>query len=729
MEKVFVQLENCYGIKKFEQTFDFSQKRGYLIYASNGSMKTSFAKTLKAISNGINPTEEIFNRPTVCRILKDNIIPITNEEIFVMDSYDAEFESNKLNTLLANSILKNKYEQIHNDIDLIKLDLIKDLKAISGCKEDVESELSRVFDAENNMFLEVLENLQSDIVKEDIDFGFELSDLKYATLFHTKSIEFIQKGNTPELIAEYSALYNNLLQQSTFFKKGMFTHNNAIEIADNLHKNGFFGANHTIILNGKNESIKSQEELNMVVNAEKEKILTDVELKKRFEKIDAALVKNTELREFRKIIENHPEIIPELHDINSFKCKFWILSLRERREKYLYLLQVYKAGKTEIFKIVQQAKEERTEWERVVSIFTKRFTVPFQIKVTNQEDVILKTNAPSITFTYTDSENSQQVEKKKLLGVLSTGERRALYLLQIIFEIEARIKENKPVLLIVDDIADSFDYKNKYAIIEYLKEIVDNGLFRVIILTHNFDFYRTVGNRFIGRSNCYMVSKYDDRIELSSGGYLKDVFNNWKSRVNTDERILIASIPFVRNIIEYLEGQSAVNYSKLTSLLHLKSDTREIQLSELDVIFSEVWKTTPATNRPQKSVFNTIIQEAEKIVATPSPTVNLENKLVLSMAIRLVAEEFMIDRITYKTGDDTRIKEITGNQTGKLFDLYKEFNSDDPAMIQLLAQVNLMTPENIHINSFMYEPILDMSETHLINLFSTLKEQTEQVLT
>lgn len=29
-----------------------------------------------------------------------------------------------------------------------------------------------------------------------------------------------------------------------------------------------------------------------------------------------------------------------------------------------------------------------------------------------------------------------------------------------------------------------------------------------------------------------------------------------------------------------------------------------------------------------------------------------------------------------------------------------------------------MTPENIHVNSFMYEPIIDMSDTHLRRLFS-----------
>ena len=57
------------------------------------------------------------------------------------------------------------------------------------------------------------------------------------------------------------------------------------------------------------------------------------------------------------------------------------------------------------------------------------------------------------------------------MQALSTGEKKALYILNIIFEIEARTKAGQQTLLVVDDIADSFDYKNKYAIIQYLLDI------------------------------------------------------------------------------------------------------------------------------------------------------------------------------------------------------------------------------------------------------------------
>jgi recombinational DNA repair ATPase RecF len=46
------------------------------------------------------------------------------------------------------------------------------------------------------------------------------------------------------------------------------------------------------------------------------------------------------------------------------------------------------------------------------------------------------------------------VERKMLLQVLSQGEKRALYLLNIIFELNVRQQQNKKSIVIIDDIAD-----------------------------------------------------------------------------------------------------------------------------------------------------------------------------------------------------------------------------------------------------------------------------------
>ena len=82
------------------------------------------------------------------------------------------------------------------------------------------------------------------------------------------------------------------------------------------------------------------------------------------------------------------------------------------------------------------------------------------------------------------------------------------------------------------------------------------------------------------------------------------------------------------------------------------------------------------------------------------------------MAIRLKAEKFMID---YLNIDD--LSEFDKNQTRMLFEKFKD-NSDENNDIEILERVAIMTPENIHVNSFMFEPLLDMSDAALKDLYS-----------
>jgi hypothetical protein len=58
------------------------------------------------------------------------------------------------------------------------------------------------------------------------------------------------------------------------------------------------------------------------------------------------------------------------------------------------------------------------------------------------------------------------------------------------------------------------------------------------------------------------------------------------------------------------------------------------------------------------------------------------------------------------------------NQTYALCKRYKEKFPSKTKEFAILQRVLLMTPESIHVNSFMYEPILDMSDVHLRKLLS-----------
>src|SRR5690606_36656560 len=116
-------------------------------------------------------------------------------------------------------------------------------------------------------------------------------------------------------------------------------------------------------------------------------------------------------------------------------------------------------------------------------------------------------------------------------------------------------------LLAVDDPADSFDYKNKHAILQYLEDIESKPNIYQIILTHNYDFYRGLAVRFVHRERCLMANKHPASIELEKAHGVKDYFKGiLLEKLPECPRAMCASIPFARNIIEYNKGDKHDDY-------------------------------------------------------------------------------------------------------------------------------------------------------------------------
>jgi len=713
MQKIEINFKNCYGIKKLETIFDFSSKSVYAIYAPNGTMKTSFAKTFKDLSNSVDSKDLVFKDRETERIIRDENGALESKKVFVIEPYNKEFKSEKLSTLLVNQALKEKYDEIHLAINTKKDALIKELILKSGVKKEIETIFSKDFTNYPDEFYKALLRVKTEVLEASEP---ELKNIKYIDVFSDKTIAFLETKDFKEKIKEYIEKYNELIDASTYFKKGVFNHNNASVIAKNLKDNGFFKAEHSITLNPNsiNKIISSEDELEELISEEKEAIINNPDLAKVFEDIDKKLKANKELRDFRDFLLNNLILLPELNNINGLKHKLWISYLKQNKTLYTNLEEEYSNGKSKIEAIVNQAKEEETNWRGVIEEFNRRFSVPFKLKVENQEDVILKSEAPNIKFDFVESQNIIDIKENELLIVLSNGEKRALYILNIIFEVEARIRGNQETIFIVDDIADSFDYKNKYAIIEYLKDIAQNSLFKQIVLTHNFDFFRTISSRLdMYREHKLHTVKTENEVILKEEKYQNNPFVFWKTNLNNIE-MLIASIPFVRNIAEYIGDET--NMIKLTSLLHLKDDTSSIQVNHLELIFKDILKDlgTLVLQNQNATIIDLIFSSADSIVQETIAIVDLEKKIVLAIAIRLKSEQHMINKIN----NPSFVSSITKNQTSKLFRKYIELFSSDDAVIKLLNQVNLMTPENIHVNSFMYEPILDMDNIHLKELYT-----------
>jgi len=713
-----VKLENCYGIKKLDYQFDFTQGKAFAIYAANGSMKSSFAQTFKDVAEGKISKDRIFPTRICTREITDELgVDIPKENILVVAPYDEVFaHSEKTSTLLVDTNLRQEYEALHTNIEEAKRTFLKALKEQSGSKKDLEKEISSTFTRSDQEFYRALIRVREEVTtQKDSPFA----SIDYDKIFDERVLTILGTKDFKTAIEEYIRKYNELLAASTYFKKGVFNYYNASTIAKNLADNGFFNASHTVRLNGDEKlEVTSQKQLEDLISAEKDSISNDKDLKKKFAEIEKLLVKNATAREFESYLSEHEDILPYLANIESFKELIWKAYFKARFDLYSDVVAKYQAAEQRKKEIEEEAGRQRTQWETVIDIFNSRFFVPFKLVAKNRVSVILG-EEPMLTlgFTFEDGAESASVAKSDLMQALSTGEKKALYVLNIIFEVEVRKQTGQETLFVVDDIADSFDYKNKYAIIQYLKDISEVPHFKQIILTHNFDFFRTIHSRFISYSRCLMVFKTANSLVLQPAVGIKNVFvNDWKKHFFDDPKKRIASIPFIRNIIEYTRGETDTDYLKLTSLLHWKSDSPGITHAELDQIYNTLFGTSGTWATGAGSVTDSIHASATGCLAE-GDGVNFENKIVLSIAIRLAAEKYMAEKIN----DVTFVATIDANQTPKLLKKYQETFPNDRRTIEIIHRVVLMTPENIHLNSFMYEPILDMSDDHLRKLYSDIK--------
>ena len=520
-------------------------------------------------------------------------------------------------------------------------------------------------------------------------------------------------------------------------QRGVIDHNNYGNISNTLNGNGFFEAKNEITLNAKDGSIavvvKSQKELDEIIAKEKEQVLNTKELKELFEKINKLISKNKDTQAFNEFLQKHPDVVAEYKDVNLFKKKVWIKAFASCEVMLRELLTEYKKAQEELSKLREKAKEETTDWKKALDLFAQRFYVPFLIEPSNQEDVILNQELPSFKYTFFDNRGSKEIARERLIeDVLSTGERRAYYILNMIFQILVAQKEGNEKLLIMDDISESFDYKNKYAIIEYISDIASftnasgQKTFKVLVLTHNFDFYRTLASRITKRGNSFIAYSDEGEIKFEKGQYTRNIFSNYKKKLEEGghDDIVVASIPFVRNLIEYTEGDTNLDYILLTSVLHYKNDTQTITLKQVQDIINQYWckknNVNFADGRENELIYDLIMTEADKI--TDIERLEIENKLILSMAIRLKAELYMKNRILsdVPNGNDI-INNIYSkkNQSAWLIRAYRD-NINDGVM-SILDIVAMITPENIHLNSFMFEPILDMSSKKLYEVYQNVK--------
>lgn len=725
MDSLRIRFENCYGISLLDEVFDLSNTKGkaktYSIYAPNGLMKTSFSRTFDALSKGEQPKEERFNRQSTCIVEVDNV-EIKKEQIYVLKSeVEINYDNEAVTNILINKESKARYDLLISNINKLKSSLETSLQKKSKIKKnDIENKLINDFKTDN--FVKAIE------LAKEIVIGDDLGAFFYNDIFDPKAIsilespEFLSKSN--EFNKRYQELFN---QVGTIYSRGIFNPVKADTSFNTLNKQGYFASGHKVHLKGDASSI-DYEELQEKLRIVHESIDSDAELKK----LKVNLSKNAQTQALILLLESisPTEVDLLLHNVKpenqaEFKRSLWAFYIQNSPDTDVFL-EAFLANQIELQQIELEAATEAPNWSKAIELFNNRFVdMPFTLSLFNQVEATLGKDKAQLKFTFKDGDDHIDCTRSEIKS-LSQGEKRALYLLNFIFEVEDRKTKLAETLFIVDDVADSFDYKNKHAIVQYLEDISKISHFSQIILTHNFDFYRTLANNFVHRERCLMANRTENGINFSQAEGIKNYFiGKWKKNITNNEFILCATVPFTRNLIEYIKGEKDPDYLKLTSLLHWKENTEQITISEYYDIYNRLFGTNYPTN-DNRFFKELLFNKANEIKNRANHDgLNLEDKVLLSIAIRMRSEIFLIEEMRKIKSDDTYWCQSM-NQFGALMKSYVNELPNSNA-ISTLEKVSITVSSNIHLNSFMYEPILDLTIEHLITLYSEILELVSAV--
>ena len=369
---ITLNFKNCFGIKSLNHTFSFDKCRTHLIYAPNGSMKSSFAKTTRYFSGQSTkePKDIIFNNRESCYEVEVDSTKLTPpyNQIFVFNGEDDIDSSKSFVNFLASADLKQEYEAIYILLNKEKDALMTKLKTISQ-STDCEKEILDAFSNNpNDTIFSVLEQISSFNTDQ-----YTLYEFRYNDIFDTKGKvrEFINKHK--DALKQYFDDYLDLLRNSTLYRAvdgHIFGTHHVNQLLKYVEDGNFFGVNHKLVLQDGTE-FKSYDSLSDFVQKEKNRILKDEKLRTAFEKITKAIDNNSELRNFKTVLETHPEWIPSILDYDHFKQVVWLGFIYSDEVKDLYnsYIRVYNGVKGNLVKILQTAESQQATWKRIIDLY------------------------------------------------------------------------------------------------------------------------------------------------------------------------------------------------------------------------------------------------------------------------------------------------------------------------------------------------------------------------
>lgn len=722
-----IRCKNCRGIAELNATLGLKSS-GAIIYASNGTFKTSLVETIDDYTKDQKPQDFFHPGKDSSFSIECDGKKISGACLHVVSRPD-KLEGCKFfsTSMLASPSIKARLEEIKGPLSekkkLLVEAMVASLKAGSKRKvdpSDVEAYVRQC--SKSGSFFDGLR-----VLRDELGDGVSIEAIEgisYPELFSIQKRKLLEKPSVAPQIAAYEKHLDALLTNTHYFVTG-FSYRELSRLCESLAGTEFFAAGHKLLfcdqVTKADRICESQEDLDCLLQEELSLVFSTKTMREQFDLVGKALGNAKPAQELIGYLGNHKQALGDMANLKGFERLFYLRAVSESRNLMDTLLDGYDARKAELTSIVRDIEREKSDWSNAIDIFQERFSFPFRIKMTNRVESVLGYEAPAIEYEHRDT----AVEESILYEHLSTGERNAMFLLNTIFEIE-RIPTSYGAThyLFFDDPVDSFDYRNKYAFIEYLRDFAKKTGIKIIVLTHNYDFMRALATRLPSvfcRDDIFVCEAASSgELSLCRSDYLKkNVLDAWKQEVEQDnELVTLASIPFVRELVELREGRNAEDYKLMSQALHGRTEGSLLTIDSLAPAYKSYWASLPLS--ASYCIQDKCFEKCELLAGLKENADNLltlESKIVLSMGSRILAERWLYQSRAASSGAEQC-------SYGKLWGRIKAHQKKDLAewgidekRYKTLDEVALLTPGNIHVNAFMYEPIIDTSAWRLQDLF------------
>ena len=120
--KLEISLNNCFGIGKFKSSFDLSKDNTIMIYAPNGTMKTSLARTFLCLEKNLNAIDLINETKESSYSFSLDGEKLESSQVYVYKTEDNQIEPNGISRLEEDNILSfnSSPDEVHQFCELLK---------------------------------------------------------------------------------------------------------------------------------------------------------------------------------------------------------------------------------------------------------------------------------------------------------------------------------------------------------------------------------------------------------------------------------------------------------------------------------------------------------------------------------------------------------------------------------------------------------------------------------